>query len=129
MSRFKHNNFVTSYEEFGCEVNDGWLDICNEIIKNVEEYNRNRVIEDQIEISQIKSKFGELRVYLTDYNGNLVYPEGLYDFIRDCETRASNTCEYCGSHDNVTTTSYNGWIRTLCDKCNEKLRSEKKILK
>ena len=44
MSRFKHNNFDTSYELFGFEVNDGWLDICNEIVKNVDEYNRNRII-------------------------------------------------------------------------------------
>lgn len=125
MSRFPKNDYLTSYEEFGLEVHEGWVPICEKIIEQVDQYNRNRRLEDQIEIFQIKSKFGELRVYLDDYNGQTVRPPGLIDFIEECENECSRTCEWCGSKENVSTSSYKGWIRTLCDKCNNKLREEK----
>ena len=115
-------NYVTPYEEFGCEVHDGWLPIVEKIPKLIEQYNRNRQIDEQIEIFQIKSKFGELRVYLDYKNGNSANDiPGLTDEINKIIDECNHTCEWCGSKENVKTSAHKGWIRTLCEKCKEKL--------
>lgn len=121
-------NYITPFEDFGFEVHDGWLPIVQKIPELVEQYNRNRSFDEQIEVFQIKSKFGELRVYLDYKNGNSVDDiPGLTDEIDKIICKCCNTCEWCGSNENVTTSAYNGWIRTLCDKCNNELRNKQNI--
>ena len=99
----KIRDFVTPFEEFGYEVSNGWIPICEKVEKKIEEYNKSHS-DAPIEIFQIKSKFGELRVYLMDaITGDDIHtPEELKPFH---------------------TSSYRGWIRTLCDPCNDELRS------
>lgn len=76
------------------------------------------------EVTQVKEKFGGLRVYLTwtavpglDMDRSGVSAR---DLISKAEAEAYRTCEFCGSTD-ATTTSMNGrargWIKTLCDDC------------
>lgn len=64
---------------------------------------------DQVVCSQIKEKFGELRFYTF---GNDDYVQGLIDFAREL---LWNTCENCGSNENIQTTK--GWISRKCKKC------------
>lgn len=117
--------YVTSFEEFGYEVNDGWLEIVKRIPYLVEQYNRNRTEQDKIEVDTIKQKFGELRVYIISSDGKLIsYIPGLSDEINRIIDECNHTCEWCGTKENVTTSSYKGWIRTLCEKCNEKLKNK-----
>jgi hypothetical protein len=120
----KIRDFVTPFEEFGYEVSDGWIPICEKVEEKIEEYNKSHP-DAPIEIFQIKSKFGELRIYLMDATtGDDVHtPEELKPFIEEVEKEALETCEWCGSKENVHTSSYRGWIRTLCDPCNDELRS------
>ena len=120
----KIRDFVTPFEEFGYEVSDGWIPICEKVEEKIEEYNKSH-LDAPIEIFQIKSKFGELRVYLMDaITGDDIHtPEELKPFIEEVEKEALETCEWCGSKENVHTSSYRGWIRTLCDPCNNELRS------
>ncbi len=119
-------NYITPFEEFDYEVCDGWLEKCKEITRIVEQYNRNRPEDEQIEIFQIKSKFGELRVYLDFKDGNSVIDvPGVTDRINEIIDECSHTCEWCGSQNNVTTFSHKGWIRTLCEKCKKQCISER----
>jgi len=120
----KVRDFVTPFEEFGYEVSNGWIPICEKVEKKIEEYNKSHS-DAPIEIFQIKSKFGELRVYLMDATtGDDIHtPEELKPFIEEVEKEARETCEWCGSKEDVHTSSYRGWIRTLCDPCNDELRS------
>ena len=59
---------------------------------------------------QIKQKFGGLRVYY-DGGNNIIQ-----DIVRDAETKALTTCEYCGSKENVKLRRRNSWLYTGCDK-------------
>lgn len=62
---------------------------------------------EQVTVSQIKEKFGELRFY---YDGGDDHINGL---VIMAEEWASRTCEECGK---PGTARRDGWIKTLCDE-------------
>ncbi len=68
-------------------------------------------IENYIEATQVKEKFGTLRIY-TNHG-----TDEIYDEINTAEELSATTCEGCGSRGKRRTGS---WIRTLCDRCNKK---------
>ena len=105
----EENKMQWPFELFGFEVHDGWLPIVKKLVEELKE------TDPEVEIEQIKTKFGELRCY-TSYNNNKID-----EIINKYEDICANTCEYCGSNDNVTTfANKNRWIVTLCSKCKEK---------
>lgn len=63
----------------------------------------------QVDILQIKEKFGGLRFYI---NGGDDYINNIISFT---ENLSYYTCEKCGTQKNVGRT--NGWIYTLCEDC------------
>jgi len=63
----------------------------------------------QVVAEQIKEKFGGLRFYY--YGGD----QKIAGMVRLAEILADNTCEICGSTENVGKTT--GWITTICEKC------------
>jgi hypothetical protein len=69
-----------------------------------------REIAPQLEFTQIKEKFGSLRVYAT---GGDEYCHGI---IAMATSMSYITCEECG---NPGRSREGGWIRTLCDNCEE----------
>lgn len=105
----------TPYELFGIECGEGWKEALKPIFAYIEEYNKNN--EEKIEIHQIKEKFGGLRCYC-----NFVTNE-LNEIIRNAEYECSNTCELCGSKENVGTTL--GWITTCCEDCVKKMSEQR----
>lgn len=62
--------------------------------------------------SQVKEKFGTLRFYVEKAT-----PEQ-YDIISFVESLSSRVCEECGDTATAKTRS-GGWIRTLCDSCED----------
>lgn len=108
----------------GFAVGPGWWPIIESLCRNIQEYidNRERTREvllknnpynikipdaiPQVEVAQIKEKFGGLRFY---YNGGDEYIDGM---VRMAESWAGNTCEECGVLGKLR---MGGWIRTLCD--------------
>lgn len=60
--------------------------------------------------AQVKEKFGTLRFYMTAHN------PGITEAIRAAEAASAITCEDCGD---PGTPRQNGWLRTLCDTCND----------
>lgn len=91
-------------ECFDFSVPGGWRDIvaalCDELAK-----------EPDCRISQVKEKFGGLRVYR---EGGTAKQTAL---ILAAEDKAARTCQRCGA-DGAKRRS-TGWVRTLCDSCAE----------
>jgi len=68
----------------------------------------------QLVFTQIKEKYGTLRVY---YNGGDEFCQGVIDMA---ESMSSVTCEDCGVPGKVRD---RGWIRTYCDDCEHKYKT------
>ena len=94
---------------WGCECGDGWEPIIRALCSYIQSYvDLNN--KPQVEFTQVKEKFGGLRIYC---EGSNEYIEGMISFA---ENEGYRTCEDCGTKEHVTVNK-NGWIMTLCDKC------------
>ena len=95
------------------ECGDGWqwiiLDMCREIDDLYFDAGR----EVDIEIVQIKEKFGSLRVYYshTEFNGVFFIDE----IIAKYELLSKKTCEFCGKDASII--NEKGWLRCVCKNC------------
>lgn len=109
----------TPFELFGYEIGAGWMPLVKPIIDKIDELNQSGA---QITLTQVKSKFGELRVYIQNEN------EELQRLIQEACDKSRHICEYCGRHAEQTT--INGWIYTLCPDCmnSHKKRDRKESL-
>lgn len=98
-------------------VPNGWLPIINKLCGCVQSYINNHVSytkdgeykPQQVKCSQMKEKFGGLRFY-TDGHDEVI--EGI---IKMAEYLCDETCQDCGSEEDLGTTS--GWISILCRTC------------
>lgn len=97
-------------ELFGIECGIGWKNLYEPIIEWIKNYNVNKPKEEQIEIHQIKEKFGGLRFYCNFYTDELI------EMIRNAEKESFRTCEFCGTKENVGHT-VSGWYTTCCENC------------
>lgn len=104
----------------GCNwygVPDGWLSIIDKLCGCIQKYVNNTirytkdgsVKPEQVTCVQMKEKFGGLRFYTNGHNDEV---EGM---IRMAEYMCNNTCQDCGSEQDLGQTS--GWISTLCRNC------------
>ena len=71
--------------------------------------------DSPVEVSQIKQKFGGLRIY--HYNA----PEALKQLIDKAVAASWQTCERCGSTIGVTT-NLHGYRLTLCPDCRKEIK-------
>ena len=62
---------------------------------------------DWVEISDVKEKWGRLRIYSTG-------DEAWLDYLIEIEERSATICERCGSP--AKSRVLRGWIYTLCDR-------------
>lgn len=92
---------------WGIETGDGWFDLIYELSDKITK------IDPEVQAVQVKEKYGTLRFYVGPVDKEK--SDAVYDIISEYESKSANTCEHCGSTDNVTQTQ--GWIVTLCDKC------------
>lgn len=121
MDENKENNNrpLEPYELFGIECGEGWYKLLQPIFDYIEEYNKDKVNDDEKLIPlQIKEKFGGLRVYMN------FYTDELNKLIEDAEDEAYNTCEICGSKEDIGQTT--GWITTMCRECVKKMAKKSK---
>ena len=97
---------------WGFECGDGWYDLIDSLCDMLQfDIDRNR--HDQIEVVQVKEKFGTLRFYTSGADER---QQGMIDFA---EFLSGSICENCGAWGGKERGG--GWIQTLCDKCyNEK---------
>ena len=94
----------------GFAVGKGWYPIlkilCSNIQQHIDWKNRESEIVAQVEVNQIKEKFGGLRFYYTGGD------DAISGMVRMAEAYADVACEDCGG---IGTRRGGGWIRTLCD--------------
>jgi len=93
------------------DYDEGWDHIVERVLSLIQwdiKYNN----MPNVEILQIKEKFGRLEIY---FQGGDERTSGIIDLARHISLK---TCEICGSTSNIGQTK--GWIKTLCKKCVEK---------
>lgn len=110
-------------ENFEFEVEDGWFNIIRcmsfaiqtEIDISNENTNKENAISSelrskisQVEVLQIKEKFGKIRVYYRGGN------EMIHHFVFMAEYMSEITCECCGEPGKLIRS---GWFKTLCPSC------------
>lgn len=103
---------------FGLMCGPGWYPLIYETLDKI------RAIVDRdgldLEVTEIKEKFGELRIYTSSYT------DEIYKIIQKASEKSIQTCEICGKYGALT--EVNGWWMTRCEKCLEdelKERSER----
>jgi len=100
---------------WGFECGSGWFDIIYNLSQKITE------LDPECQAVQVKEKFGGLRFYINGTRSDMVYP-----LISNAEDESYNTCESCGTKENVSQNEY-GWIHTLCDTCRTKIRAGGKM--
>lgn len=135
----------TIYHRYGCECCTGWFELIHELCQRI----TNRYAEEGIppneinlEVLQIKEKFGTLRFYYrfngvscgletTDFFGGNSLQSELQNYeddeamkklrndisklVRGYEKWSAHICEYCGKRGTIRMDM--PWIKTLCDDC------------
>lgn len=97
-------------------VGRGWASLIEEVFEEAKKY-------PHIKITQVKEKWGLLRIYvdqsveLTDslFENDKSVKE-FWRFLSEMEHKSGKVCEDCGE---PGFQRKGGWIRTLCDKCDK----------
>lgn len=90
----------------GADCGKGWLHIIEPIVAMCDVEN--------MEIHQIKEKFGGIRIY-TDQTHPVID-----EMIRRAEEACWKTCERCGAEGKKRP---GGWIKVFCDRCEEERKT------
>jgi hypothetical protein len=93
--------------QLSIDVDAGWWKIVEEASAAIEKLNQ-ETPNMEIQATQIKEKFGGLRIY-TNYTTDEVEA-----IIEEAEKKAAVTCETCGGPGSLKGGS---WLYTLCDEC------------
>jgi hypothetical protein len=116
--RKKDNGAETIVLSRGIECCDGWFELIHQMSLNIEaiaqRLQTERVSKSKLpHISQVKEKFGDLRIYLNDSAA------GVDEIIEGARRKAAQTCELCGDTGKKQMTS-SEWLMVLCDRCVKK---------
>lgn len=111
-------NFTGSFA-----VGPGWMDICRAAVERLE--------NEGAMVTQVKEKFGGLRIYWQELNelpediGFLGRPKK-GDIVSAAELVASWTCMQCGKVKSDVAVRYalNGWLVGYCQECLDKWNNE-----
>lgn len=94
----------------GFAVGKGWYPILERLCDNIQSHIdwkvKQKQVITQVEVQQIKEKFGGLRFY---YSGG---DDTISGMVRMAESFADTLCEECGG---LGKRRSGGWVRTLCD--------------
>lgn len=98
---------------FGCECSDGWFVLLKNMCACIAQHVKNNwQHETPYQFTQIKEKFGGLRVY------DSVHDDTIFGIVQMAETMSYHTCELCGQSAQLCSNGH--WLRTLCPACAEK---------
>jgi len=128
--REKQRQSAIDYNEMAKAAKEGNFELfekANDYIQD-KEYKQKRLAETvagdfrkvpdsipQVTLDQVKEKFGTLRFY---YSGGDDYISGM---VTMAEAMSGTTCESCGSPGEQTR---GGWIKTICEPCEDKREKE-----
>lgn len=96
---------------------EGWYEILEDLD------NKLSYLDPDYKIMQVKEKFGTLRFYF-DTNADALVKSIMDNCASMAQYASTYTCEYCGERWTAKLRE-GGWIKTLCDNCNEKRKEEK----
>jgi hypothetical protein len=143
----QYKRYTTPYERYGFELSDGWFQILYDLSKEIEDRFKQAGKPVDIEILQIKNKWGHLCCYYNTPNhshsihaidgiggnGIRLYPKSndgdtLYDdvarIVHKYEREISiHTCEWCGKPGCLRKGT---WVYTLCDECYQNYLEKKR---
>jgi len=112
------------YEAWGCECGRGWLNLIRGMCQDLTELYQSKGKEVNLVPSQIKEKFGTLRLYI-DFPFDEEPDDELRSAVRQIlskwEEASVTVCENCGNEGSLRRGS---WLQTLCDKCYKGLNKE-----
>ena len=91
---------------WGFEHDQGWMSIIKDMLEQISEIVERKQLDD-FYFTQIKEKFGTLRVYTS------LYDEEISEVISNYEELSGETCEICGAPGKLRG---GGWIKCLCDQ-------------
>ena len=111
-----YKSWIQKEQEKNEGVNEEWIERCKQLIKESQE----KTIS-QIEAVQVKEKYGTLRFYLNEYPTNKTVDAKMRAYINFAESLSACTCEMCGVPAKQKT---GGWIKTICEPCEEKRSQE-----
>ena len=130
----RHLPITQSCMGWGLSHGEGWNGIIETLCDQIETHLKN--LEDQgwvilsfgeepetpetkhiyqVEFSQIKSKFGSLRVY---YDGG---DETVSELVEKAEEASMRTCEQCGDPANLERLGH--WLETMCQPCKDEFQN------
>lgn len=104
---------MKSIKDIPWECGKGWWPMIEKVASAIDSFNAAHP-DSPVEVSQIKQKFGGLRIYC--YNA----PEDIRQLIDLAVNASWHTCEKCGSITGVTT-NLEGYRLTLCPECRSKV--------
>jgi len=117
--RDRHASMQTTCMCWGFSCGDGWYELIDELSAALEaeivKLKESGIPTEQLPVAaQVKEKFGGLRCYVDNAT------EEMYKLIEAAEEKSFTICEYCGAPGKVRP---GGWIRTLCDACDEERKA------
>ena len=90
---------------FGFEIGKGWMPLLIELIDKIQMLVNNNPEYADVEILQVKEKYGSLRVYLNYY-----YKE-IEELIQEYEEKSCYMCGECGGKGEIR--NINNWYTAL----------------
>jgi len=121
----KQRNWAIEYNAMAAQCKAGNFDLFDQSMEGVisTEYKEKRLAEivagdfrevppefPQVTLDQVKEKFGTLRFYYTGGD------DEISGMVRMAESMSAITCEGCGK---PGTQTKGGWIKTICEPCEE----------
>ena len=112
---------MRSIKDIPWECGKGWWPMIEKVASAIDSFNAAH-LDSPAEVSQIKQKFGGLRIY--HHNA----PEDIRQLIDKAIEASWHTCEKCGSTTGVTT-NLEGYRLTLCPDCRKEIKPRTTIRK
>ena len=113
----KLGNEFNFMEDAYCECGDGWYELLRQLCAEITGAYNEKNLEVDIEIAQIKEKFGALRFYYHTSRADPTIHNIIWKIAEKYEEKSEQVCEVCGADGRLRKKS--GWLRTLCDGCFE----------
>lgn len=99
------SGYEISVEELRAEVGSGWGNIISRLVMDL------YALGWDGRVGQVKEKWGGLRFYVDEET------DAMIDRITEAEEESFETCEQCGTKEDVTTVGRPVWRKTLCYTC------------
>lgn len=102
----------------GFECSDGWFKLIWDLSEKLEKIILELPEKDRERFCavQVKTKFAGLRFYMD------AQTEEMSKLIDEAENLSYEICEYCGEKGKLYD---DGWMTTLCEKCQKEVEDEK----